>query len=278
MAHLRLPATAALAALALAFQPLAAFAQGQSSPGWFIPNQHPVHQVPARPAVHPAPVPAAPLEQPRPAPQRIRVQLPPPPKVPPIARAAPPPAAVIGILSVPEVLRLSTAYQKASKVISGRQKSLSEDARKEQVTLRDLGQKLATERAKLTPEQIRQKERSLRNRIDESRRKFGERNRIIQEASQYVLAQIDRAMEVVAQQVALSHGINLVLNRAQVLGTTDNFDITPEVAKVLNKVLPEASIPPPGVSPVTLHPAKQGTAATGSEKGKSGPAKVEHKH
>ena len=70
------------------------------------------------------------------------------------------------------------------------------------------------------------------------------------------MAQIDRAMEEVAQQVALSRGINIVLNRAQVLGTTADFDLTPEVAKVLNKILPKVDIPPEGVSPVKLHPAK----------------------
>jgi Skp family chaperone for outer membrane proteins len=255
--HSRFPAAAALAALALAFQPLAASAQSPSGPGWFVPSQHPARSAaPAHPVVHPAAPPAAAqLEEPE-TPQQIQVQLPPAPEVPAIPKAASPPAAIIGILSVPDVLRLSTAYQAASKEIGERQKQLNEDAQKEQVALRDLGQQLATERSKLSPEQIRQKERALQDRIAESRRKFGERGRIIQEAGQYVMAQIDRAMEVVTQQVALSHGVNVVLNRAQVLGTTENFDLTPQVADVLNKVMPKADIPPPDVSPVSLHPVK----------------------
>ena len=80
---------------------------------------------------------------------------------------------------------------------------------------------------------------------------FGERNRVIQEASQYVMAQIDRAIEMVTQQVAISRGINLVLNRAQILGTTPDFDMTPEVVDDLNKVLPNVVIPPDGVSPMS---------------------------
>ena len=83
---------------------------------------------------------------------------------------------------------------------------------------------------------------------------IGERNRIIQEAGQYVMAQINRTMETVAQQVALSRGINLVLNRAQILGTTADFDLTPSVAEVLNKVLPSVVVPPDGVSPVAMTP------------------------
>jgi hypothetical protein len=58
----------------------------------------------------------------------------------------------------------------------------------------------------------------------------------------------------VAQQVALSRGINLVLNRAQILGTTADFDLTPAVAEVLNKVLPSVIVSPDGVSPLAMTP------------------------
>ena len=184
------------------------------------------------------------------------MQLPPAPEIPPIAKGPPTPAAIVGIVSIPDALRVSTAYQAADKVFNERHKKLDEDAQKEQVTLRDLGQGLATDRPKLSPEQIRQRERELQDRIADSRRKFGERNRVIQEAGQYVMAQINRTMEQVVQQVALARGINVVLNRAQVLGTTADFDLTPEVVEVLNKVLPSVVIPPDGVSPVSMAPPK----------------------
>ena len=149
-------------------------------------------------------------------------------------------------------MRASTAFQQADKEFVARRQKLNEDAQKEQVTLRDLGQALANERAKLTPEQIRNREKDLQDRIAESRRVFGERNRIIQEASQYVMAQIERAVELVTQQVAISRGINLVLNRAQILGVTNEFDLTPAVVDDLNKVLAKVVIPPDGVSPVAM--------------------------
>ena len=169
--------------------------------------------------------------------QQVQVQLPPPPEVPPLPKGPTPPAAIVGVLSVPDVMRASTAFQQADKEFLARRQKLNEDAQKEQVTLRDLGQQLANERGKLSPDQIRTREKDLQDRITESRRTFGERNRIIQEASQYVMAQIDRAVEMVTQQVAISRGINIVLNRAQILGTTSDFDLTPAVVDDLNKVL-----------------------------------------
>jgi Skp family chaperone for outer membrane proteins len=259
----------AVAALALLVQTPGALAQ-QSPGGWFVPGQPkaaapapsrpaPSRPVPAQTAQGAAPGGSLPLpadngEQPGLTPQQLQVQLPPAPDVPPVAKGPATPAAIVGILSVPDVLRVSTAYQTAYKELNGRAQKLNEDAQKEQATLRDMGQAFANERAKLSPEQIRAKEREIQDRATEAQRKFGERNRIIQEAGQYVMAQINRTMEQVAQQVALSRGVNLVLNRAQILGTTADFDLTPAVAEVLNKVLPAVVVPPDGVSPLAMAP------------------------
>jgi Skp family chaperone for outer membrane proteins len=252
-------------ALTLFVHPGAVLAQDQQNPGWFVPNQPhpaaPAGRAAAAPAPVPAPVETVPesvpaVDEPGAASQQVQVQLPPAPEIPPIAKGPPTPAAIVGIVSIPDALRVSTAYQQADKVFNERHKKLDEDAQKEQVALRDLGQQLANDRAKLTPEQIRQKERELQDRIADSRRKFGERNRVIQEAGQYVMAQINRSMEQVVQQVALARGINVVLNRAQVLGTTADFDLTPEVVEVINKVLPTVVIPPDGISPVAMTPPK----------------------
>jgi Skp family chaperone for outer membrane proteins len=268
----RLPVVATLAATILfAHSPQAA---AQQSPQWFVPNQ-PRGAAPPRPAPRPAPGPQQETQGAGPGlapegvppgaegqPPQVQVQLPPAPEVPPLPKGPTPPAAIVGVLSVPDVMRASTAFQQADKEFVARRQKLNEDAQKEQVALRDLGQALANERAKLTPEQIRNREKELQDRIAESRRVFGERNRVIQEASQYVMAQIDRAVEMVTQQVAISRGINLVLNRAQMLGATNEFDLTPAVVEDLNKVLASVVIPPDGVSPVAMQQKGSATPAS----------------
>ena len=257
----------AAVALTLVMQPLSGWAQQAQSGQWFVPGQARPAAPAARGATPKAPPPAAmappvagPGALPLPAEagsdqasaQQLQGQLPPAPEIPPGPQGPATPAAIIGILSVPDVLRVSTAYQAAYKELNARGLKLNEDAQKEQVALRDLGQSLANERAKLSPEQIRAKEREIQERATEAQRRFGERNRIIQEAGQYVMMQINRTMEQAAQQVALSRGINLVLNRAQILGTTADFDLTPAVADVMNKVLPSVVVPPDGVSPLAM--------------------------
>ena len=261
----------AAAVLGLIVSPVAGFAQQTQ---WFVPGQtRPSGPAPAaRPAPRPAPVPsggpgALPLagdaggEQANGIAPQVQFQLPPAPEIPPIPKGQATPAAIVGILSVPDVLRVSTAYQAAYKELNTRGQKLNEDAQKEQGALRDLGQAFAAERAKLSPEQIRGKEKDIQERATEAQHRFGERNRIIQEAGQYVMMQINRTMEQVAQQVALSRGINLVLNRAQILGTTADFDLTPAVAEVMNKALPSVVVPPDGVSPLAMASPAAGPAA-----------------
>jgi Skp family chaperone for outer membrane proteins len=251
-------------------QQMLAQAQGQN---WFIPNHPaPARRAPARtaaPAPQPSPLAetAPPAEAPGEAvpPEQLQVQLPTAPPVPEVPHGTLPPAAVIGVLSVPDVLRASVAYQAADKVIAERRQKLNTDAQAEQTKLRDMAQALAGERSKLSAEQIRLKDKELQDRISESRRSFTERNRIIQEQGQYALLQLQRTLSEVVQKVAVSRGMNLVLQRAEVAVNIPEFDITPEVTELLNKALTSVVIPPDGVSPVSTKPvAAAGSAETAS--------------
>jgi Skp family chaperone for outer membrane proteins len=259
-------AGAGVAALLLTVNPRQATAQ--ASQDYFIPGQqhqgpagHPSPRAAQRPQTTapmmappvqlPAPQqggPAVGAEAPPPTPQ-MQMQLPAAPELPPLPKGPAPPAAVVGVLGVPEVMRSSTAAQQVEKAIGERRQKLNEDAQKEQAVWRDLQQQLSSQRANLSPEQIRSKERELQERITNAQRVFRERNRVIQEAAQYGLAQIERTLVSVIRQVAESRGMNLVLHRAQVALNVNEFDLTDEVTAQLNKVLPSVTVPPEGQEP-----------------------------
>ena len=268
---------------------LAALAGQASAQGYFIPQQHnapaPKQTAPApRPAPHaPAPTaealpPPPPVELPTgmagvPAPdvgdtgdQGNLAQMPnlPVPTLPALAKGATPPAAVIGVLGVPDVMRAATAAQQVEKTIAERREKLNEDAQKEQATWRDLQQQLASQRATLAPDQVRSKERELQERITNAQKGFRDRNRIIQETAQYSLSQIERTLIAVIRQVAESRGMNLVLHRAQVALNINEFDITEQVTQQMNKVMPSITIPPDGVSPLAQAQAQPPAAVPAS--------------
>ncbi|MGH7067647.1 MAG: OmpH family outer membrane protein [Acetobacteraceae bacterium] len=242
--------TLALAALvaAILLRPGVLFAQSAPSqgPGWFIPGP-PHHAAPA-PTAHPAPAPA-----PQPAPAALPA-LPPVPQLPALPKSPAPPPAVMGVLSVPDVYRQSTAVQAMQKIITERRNALSQDAIKEQSVWRTMQTKLADQRAKLTPAEIRSQETALQNRITNAQRDFAGRNQQIEEAAQYALGEVNRILVAVIRQVAESRGMNLVLHREQVALNMNAYDITDEVAKQLNKILPHVTVPPDSAMPIRPNP------------------------
>jgi len=251
-------------------------AAAQQNPGYFIPPSAPAPSGPRaaapRPAAPRTALPPAVQVTPPPSGQAgggnqndtpIQVQLPPIPDLPPLARGPAPPAAVIGVLGIPDIMHGSTAAQQVEKTVGERRDKLNEDAQKEQVAWRDLQQALANQRASLNADQIRTKERELQERITNSQRQFRDRNRFIQEAAQVGLAQIERMLIGIIRQVAESRGMNLVLHRAQVALNINEFDITETVVEQMNKTLPSVVLPPDGVSAVAAQatPAAPGAAS-----------------
>ncbi len=286
-----IPRPAVRRSAALAASAFLLWSGAASAQGYFIPPQaagpRPAPAAPAAP--RPAPRPAAPVATalPPPPPVQIAPGLPgvpgsdtvdannapvdlpniPVPDLPALPKGASPPAAVIGVLGVPEIMRATTAAQQVEKVISQRREKLNEDAQKEQAAWRDLQQQLSAQRATMTPDQVRQKERELQERITSSQNSFRDRNRIIQETAQYSLGQIERTLIGVIRQVAESRGMNLVLHRAQVALNINEFDITEQVTQQLNKVMPSITIPPDGVSPLAQAQAQPGAATAQTQPG-----------
>lgn len=262
------------AVLALAAGP----ALAQSNPGWFVPpaaggGGGGAARPAPRPAPRPAVVPTAPLSPPplpvQPGPQQeadlpppAPAALPPMPDLPQLPRGNAPPASVVGVLGVPDIMRVSLAAQQIEKVVTERREKLNQDAQKEQAAWRDLQQQLANQRAGLSPDQIRAKEHELQDRITNAQKQFRDRNRIIQETLQFGLQQIEQVLSAVVRQVAESRGMNLVLHRAQVVLNVAEFDMTEQVATQLNKVLPTVVLPPDGVAPSTFSPPRQPPTAS----------------
>jgi len=179
------------------------------------------------------------------------IPMPPVPQLPALPKGSTPPAVTVGVIGVPDVMHASTAAQQ-----------------KEQAAWRDMQQALQAHRSTMSPEQQRARERELQERITNAQRQFRDRNRIIQEAAQVSLNQIQAALIAVIRQVAESHGMNLVLHRQQVALNVAELDITDQVTLQLNAILPSVNIPADGVDPLAVAqqnntvPVVPGAAAT----------------
>ncbi len=219
--------------LLLAFAATPALAQQNQE--WFVPGQGG-----QRPQAQPQP-------QPRPAqPQGQPAQRPPQQPQRPAALPAgtPPPTAVIGIVDIPEIQRLSTAFNQVREEIERRRNRLNDDLQREQNGWREAQQALAVQRTQLTPDQIRTRERELQDRITDSQRIFRNRGQAIEQAAQQSLMQIEEALAGVVRQVAASRSVNIVVPRPLVIMNDPGFDLTEEVAQQFNRALRQVTIPP----------------------------------
>lgn len=268
-------------ALALIAAPLLAGrpAQAQSSnPGWFVPPAaqpqadaaKPAGKRAARDTAAPAPAPLPPpdADQGDDGSSQINpADLPRPsiPPVPDVPKGAPPPTAVIGVLGVPDVMRNANAASIVQRIIGARREKLQREADEAQAHWREMSQALQADAPKLTPDQGRERERALRERVIADRRKLAAENKLIDEAAAVATGQIERALVEIIKKVARAHGLNLVLHRSQVALNEPEFDITEEVIVLLNKTLPTVAIPPEGVDPAKL-PKDWGSSAGSSGK------------
>jgi len=219
----------------LAFPMLAA---AQNQPGWFVPGQ-PQGQGQAQPQGQ---RPAQPAQPQRPAQQA--------PAVAPLPPGTPPPAAVIGVVDVPEIQRVSTAFNQVRQEIERRRSKLNEDVQNEQQRWREEQQRLGNERGGLSPEQLRARERVLQDQITDGQRIFRDRARDLEQLAQQALREIEQALAIVIRQVAASRSINMVLPRPLVIFNEPPFDMTEEVAAQLNRMITNVTLPPdPSAAP-----------------------------
>jgi Skp family chaperone for outer membrane proteins len=226
-------------------------ARAQSS-GYFMPPS----AQPAPPQAAPAPhiaAPAAPAPAPQPAPQQ---QI---PNLPPLAQESAPPTAIIGVLSVPDVMQKSTAAQGVQAEIQKRQAALKAEEEKAQSGLQAEQQSILAERGKISESAFEAKVQGWQNEVGAAQTKFQQKNQAIQNSGQAALGQIEAELIGIIRQEAQAHSMNLILHREQVVLNVAAFDLTDETAVELNKLLPSVKVPPSVVTPgMAITPPDQG--------------------
>ena len=258
--------------LAPSFITIASQAHAEESNGWFIPkNSQPKtattapkaavrHAAPR--AIAPAPLPNDDGSEDGDVQNQAQavLPLPPVPKPPALPKTNSPPTAVIGVISVPDVMRQSVAAREAEKILVERRDQLQRDVQKEQKAWRAEQQQIQAKAKTMTDEQLQARGRKLQARVINAQKDFRNRSRIIQEAAQVAFGQVERELILLIQNVAASRNMNLVLHREQVALSVNELDITNEVVKELNKNLSSVFIPAADVDPEEL--AKSGSMPT----------------
>ena len=232
-------AAAVLAAAALATGPASAAESANGGPGYFIP--HP--KAPAPLGGH-APVhETAPKETPQGMPRVSQQKLPPIPQLPALPKVKGPPEAHMGVLSVSAVMQKSSAVQGVEKIVNERRAKLRTQAQAAEKKWEAEQKKIESEKGKLSKKAVGAREKHLQDEIEHAQVDFHNRGVAVEISARKALGKIEATLIAVIRQIAEAHGMNLVLHRSQVALNVNAFDVTDEVAKQLNKILPQVAVP-----------------------------------
>lgn len=164
--------------------------------------------------------------------------------LPGAARAQQPvPAPRIAILDHQRLMRESSAAIDIKTQLDKQRQKYQDEITKKEQKLREADQELSRQRAILAPEAFAQKRHEFEGRVAQVQRDVQARKRELDQAYEFGLRQVQKAVQDIILELAKERGFNLVLPRKQVIFAAQEMNITDEVLLRLNQKLPKVTIP-----------------------------------
>lgn len=183
---------------------------------------------------------------------------------PPAAATAPAAKAVttpvIVVVDVDQILQESAAAKSVRSQADKYQQSFQEQISKEESTLRSNQQEIEQERKTMAPDAFAEKARAFETKVAEFQSMGMARRRAFDKSVSVAMGHVQQAMLEATQQIAVSHGANIVLPRSQVLLFDDKMNITKEIIGVMDTKLTHVDFPVPKVE---AEPSSGGAAGAG---------------
>lgn len=152
---------------------------------------------------------------------------------------------VIAVIDVQQVLKDSTAAKAVRAQIDKQREVYQAQLAQQENTLREADKKLAEERPTLAADVFAQRRDQLGKQIDQLRQTSDKLKQQLEQAFNAGMGQVTQALAGVLADIAKQRGLTLVLNKAMVPLSANNFDITDDTLKMLNAKLPTVTVPKP---------------------------------
>ncbi len=152
------------------------------------------------------------------------------------------PAPVIGVVNIQAIMREASSAKSIREQGEKLRASYTTEVSQKQQELRKVDEELSQQRAVLSPEAFQERQREFQNRVADVQRQFQERKRQLDAAFGAAMKKVQAAFVRVVAEVAKDEGINLVLPKGQTVIADKSFDVTAEVLKRLDEVLPSVEV------------------------------------
>lgn len=155
------------------------------------------------------------------------------------------PAAVIAVLDSQMVMRDSAAAKDIRRQIESYRKAYQADIAGEEQALRQEEQDLKSQRAILAPEAFEERRLAFERRVIDVQRRVQDRMRQLDRSFERAMKDVRDALIPIVADLTTKMGVNVVVDKSQIMFATKTLDITPQVIQQLDQKLPSVEVPQP---------------------------------
>ncbi len=148
----------------------------------------------------------------------------------------------IAVVDVQRLLRESLAGQSIETQMQQFRTLLDEQITQKEATLRDERQQLNEQASLLSPEVLAERRRAFDEKVRALQREVRDRRLEVEQSYAEAISEVRQSVIDILQAFIEQRGIGVVLTRSSYLASSPNLDLTDDVLKELNLVLPSLSI------------------------------------
>ncbi len=150
----------------------------------------------------------------------------------------------IVVLDVNQILRDSDPVRALRRDIENKRSVYQTELRKQEDELRAADQELKRQLSILSAEARAQKRKELEVRAADLQRVFLSRQRDLERTFSQGIGKVRKVLIEVSKEMALERNLDIIIQKASVVLTVRDLDITAEVLKRVNERLPSVTVPP----------------------------------
>jgi outer membrane protein len=197
----------------------------------------------------------------------------PAPPAPPTPAAAPMPLTVL-VVDVQALLQNSKAAKMVRSQIEQKRNEYTKEISHQEETLRTERDALQRQQASMSADALNQKGREFQQKVNDLERNVQGKRQALEKSNGDALSKIQEQMLKIIADIAKDRKANLVFQRADLVLFDQSFDVTDEVLRKLDELMPTLTV---DFAVPTPPPASPGPAATAAQPAASAPAKPKKK-
>ena len=168
------------------------------------------------------------------------------------------PQPVVAVVDIEKIMRESVASKSVRDQLASKRDSYQKEIATEEKKLEEAYTKLSADRKKLTEQEFSDKRKAFEDQAKKVQQNVNDRARSLDIAFSTAMNEIKQAAGQVVADAAAARGINIVVDKAQVVVVETSLDLTAETMEQLNKKLSkvDVKIPAPGASTASAPKSK----------------------